>query len=154
MLHLCRNLIDSLLHIFLLKFQLGLNWMWKIMLFKRHMYCSYSEDYLNAEMLPPEKNKEDFYINIKSAAESGWDFSSRWFISNGTNQGKIKVSHILADMHTNCTWQNQEKISGLLHHVDWHIVTRLKSLYHQHHGCENLNLTMVEAISTNFLQTH
>jgi len=67
------------------------------------MYCSYSEDYLNAEMLPPEKNKEDFYINIKSAAESGWDFSSRWFISNGTNQGKIKVSHILADMHRNCT---------------------------------------------------
>jgi alpha,alpha-trehalase len=50
---------------------------------------SYSEDYLNAEMLPPEKNKEDFYINIKSAAESGWDFSSRWFISNGTNQGDL-----------------------------------------------------------------
>jgi alpha,alpha-trehalase len=57
------------------------------------MYYSCSEDYLNAEMLPPEKNIEDFYINIKSAAESGWDFSSRWFIFNGTNQGKIKVWH-------------------------------------------------------------
>jgi alpha,alpha-trehalase len=67
------------------------------------MYCSCREDYDNAETLPPEKNKEEFYINIKSAAESGWDFSSRWFISNGTNQGKIKTCHKLADMHRNLT---------------------------------------------------
>jgi neutral trehalase len=68
-------------------------------------------------MLPP-KNIEDFYINIKSAAESGWDFSSRWFISNGTNQGKIKVCHRLADMHRTWIRQNQEKPSRLSHHVD------------------------------------
>jgi alpha,alpha-trehalase len=66
------------------------------------MYYSCSEDYLNAQMLPPE-NIEDFYINVKSAAESGWDFSSRWFISNGTNEGKIKVWYRLADMHRNWT---------------------------------------------------
>jgi len=54
------------------------------------MYYSCSEDYLNAQTLPPE-DVQDFYINIKSAAESGWDFSSRWFIANGTNEGKIKV---------------------------------------------------------------
>jgi len=64
------------------------------------MYYSCSEDYLNAQTLPPE-NVEDFYINIKSAAESGWDFSSRWFIANGTNQGKIKVWHRLVDIHRN-----------------------------------------------------
>ena len=67
------------------------------------MYYSCSEDYSNAQLLPPEKNIEDFYINIKSAAESGWDFSGRWFISNGTNQGKIKVWHGLADMNGNWT---------------------------------------------------
>ena len=42
---------------------------------------------------------EEFYINMKSGAESGWDFSSRWFISNdGTNQGKltdVKIRNIV-----------------------------------------------------------
>jgi Neutral trehalase len=55
------------------------------------MYYSCSEDYIHAEMLPSEIKTEDFYINLKSAAESGWDFSSRWFILNGTNHGKFKV---------------------------------------------------------------
>jgi neutral trehalase len=82
------------------------------------MYHSCSEDYNHAEILPSEKEKEDLYVNLKSAAESGWDFSSRWFISNGTNNGKIKVWHRLADMHRNWISQNQEKPSGLLHHLD------------------------------------
>jgi alpha,alpha-trehalase len=66
------------------------------------MYHFCSEDYNHAELLPPEKEKEDFYFNIKSAAESGWDFSSRWFISNGTNDGKMKVWHGQANVHRNC----------------------------------------------------
>lgn len=33
------------------------------------------------------------YIQIKSTAESGWDFSSRWFITtNGTNNGKRTIT--------------------------------------------------------------
>ena len=48
-----------------------------------------SEDYLHAESLKTEEEKNEFYIDVKSAAESGWDFSSRWFISNGTNGGKL-----------------------------------------------------------------
>lgn len=35
----------------------------------------------------PEK-KEELYAELKAAAESGWDFSTRWFILNGTNKGK------------------------------------------------------------------
>lgn len=62
------------------------------------MYHSCSEDYHHAEFLPTEKEKEDFYINIKSAAESGWDFSSRWFIANGTNAGKIKELYRFTNM--------------------------------------------------------
>jgi hypothetical protein len=57
-------------------------------------------------------------------------------------------------MHRNWTSQNQEKPSRLLHHVDWHIVTGLESLYHWHHCCENLDLTKVEAMSMIFLRPH
>jgi len=38
------------------------------------------DDYEIAEGLDTEAEKDDFYVNIKSACESGWDFSSRWFI--------------------------------------------------------------------------
>ena len=38
---------------------------------------SYREDYLLAESLPDAK-RAPLYRNIRAAAESGWDFSSRW----------------------------------------------------------------------------
>jgi alpha,alpha-trehalase len=38
---------------------------------------SYREDYELAQQLP-EAKREAFYRNIRAAAESGWDFSSRW----------------------------------------------------------------------------
>ncbi|BES99965.1 trehalase (brush-border membrane glycoprotein) [Nesidiocoris tenuis] len=59
---------------------------------------SYREDYILAETLSDEE-KTKLYINIKSAAESGWDFSSRWFIGEkGTNRGTladIKTEYII-----------------------------------------------------------
>nr|UYZ39132.1 soluble trehalase 1A like protein [Apocheima cinerarius] len=42
---------------------------------------SYYEDYTSARVLPNDTTREDFYMEIKSAAESGWDFSSRWFVT-------------------------------------------------------------------------
>lgn len=40
-----------------------------------------------------DANRQEFYVNIKSGAESGWDFSSRWFIADeGHNEGNL--SHI------------------------------------------------------------
>lgn len=34
---------------------------------------------------------EEFYMNMKSGAESGWDFSTRWFINaDGSNEGGIE----------------------------------------------------------------
>lgn len=45
-------------------------------------------DYKLAEKHYREEDKNELYMHIKSAAESGWDFSSRWFITaNGTNNG-------------------------------------------------------------------
>lgn len=54
---------------------------------------SYREDYNNAASLPPSA-REDFYHEMKSTAETGWDFSSRWFIKASNASGQ------LTDVHT------------------------------------------------------
>ncbi|XP_043935375.1 trehalase [Protopterus annectens] len=59
---------------------------------------SYSDDVELAETVP-EEQRQSLLMEIKSAAESGWDFSSRWFIdSSGVNRGTLmdtKTSHII-----------------------------------------------------------
>ncbi len=46
-----------------------------------------------------EMDRREFYMNMKSGAESGWDFSSRWYIvDNANNVGNlthIKTRNIL-----------------------------------------------------------
>lgn len=56
---------------------------------------SYFEDYTHALNFSTAESRQDFYIEMKSAAESGWDFSSRWFIdSEGGNTGHLTNLHI------------------------------------------------------------
>nr|QPK67213.1 Trehalase 1B [Rondotia menciana] len=56
---------------------------------------SYYEDYTNAQELPTEELREAFYEEVKSAAESGWDFSTRWFITtNNETAGNLTNVHI------------------------------------------------------------
>lgn len=55
---------------------------------------SYFEDYTTAEVLPDDDKREDFYHEMRSAAESGWDFSSRWFVTAGS-----EVIGNLTDVH-------------------------------------------------------
>nr|ARD05073.1 trehalase 1A [Antheraea pernyi] len=51
---------------------------------------SYNEDYTNAQRLRNGRDPTEFYVDIKGAAESGWDFSSRWFLGpNGDNSGNL-----------------------------------------------------------------
>ncbi|XP_008474907.1 trehalase isoform X4 [Diaphorina citri] len=50
---------------------------------------SYREDVTSAQIFRSEVEKEAHYSELKSAAESGWDFSSRWFVLNGTNKGNL-----------------------------------------------------------------
>nr|UNW45414.1 trehalase [Calliptamus italicus] len=50
---------------------------------------SYREDAENARIYKTEKEKNEFYSELKAAAESGWDFSTRWFMVNGTNKGNL-----------------------------------------------------------------
>ncbi|XP_058459133.1 trehalase isoform X2 [Malaya genurostris] len=50
---------------------------------------SYREDVISAQVFEKEDDKQDFYCELKAAAESGMDFSSRWFIKEGTNGGNL-----------------------------------------------------------------
>lgn len=51
---------------------------------------SYYEDYHTSLYFNTSESRQDFYVELKSAAESGWDFSSRWFIdANGDNTGHL-----------------------------------------------------------------
>lgn len=51
---------------------------------------SYREDVETGADLPNEGDKEEYYAELKAAAESGMDFSSRWFIKDGTNKGTLR----------------------------------------------------------------
>ncbi|CAH1391066.1 unnamed protein product [Nezara viridula] len=52
---------------------------------------SYREDTITSESTGSDQ--AELFIDIKSAAESGWDFSSRWFIENATNHGNLSSIH-------------------------------------------------------------
>lgn len=52
---------------------------------------SYREDVLTSDT--GNRDHTEIFIDLKSAAESGWDFSSRWFIDNATNHGNISSIH-------------------------------------------------------------
>ncbi|XP_017782171.1 PREDICTED: trehalase isoform X2 [Nicrophorus vespilloides] len=69
---------------------------------------SYSEDVDSARYFKDDAQKEEYYSELKAAAESGWDFSSRWFIVNGTNKGNltnIKTRSILpVDLNAMFYW--------------------------------------------------
>lgn len=55
---------------------------------------SYSEDYIHAQVFDNEDRQQQFYNEIKNAAESGWDFSSRWFIDEqGGHSGNLTNIH-------------------------------------------------------------
>jgi alpha,alpha-trehalase len=53
---------------------------------------SYKKD-IDAAKLSQQK-PEEFYRNVRAAAESGWDFSSRWF-SNPVDLGTIQTTDII-----------------------------------------------------------
>jgi len=69
---------------------------------------SYREDIQSGEIFKSDEEKESYYRELKSAAESGWDFSSRWFILNGTNKGNLtnlKATYIIpVDLNAIIYW--------------------------------------------------
>ncbi|XP_032681219.1 trehalase isoform X4 [Odontomachus brunneus] len=65
---------------------------------------SYKEDYLTSQSFRTAEEKDNYYSELKTAAESGWDFSSRWFVHEGTNKGNLtnlKIRSIIpVDLNT------------------------------------------------------
>lgn len=51
---------------------------------------AYYEDVESAQFFQTTQEQSDFYSEIRGAAESGMDFSSRWFLNNGTNRGQLR----------------------------------------------------------------
>lgn len=52
---------------------------------------SYREDYELGKSFDTEEQRQAFYAELKAGAESGMDYSSRWFINaNGTNEGTLR----------------------------------------------------------------
>ncbi|XP_047037421.1 trehalase-like isoform X2 [Helicoverpa zea] len=72
---------------------------------------SYKEDVDVARHFDTNDKKEELYAELKAAAESGWDFSSRWFILNGTNKGNLtnlKTRSIIpVDLNAIMCWNAQ-----------------------------------------------
>jgi len=55
---------------------------------------SYKEDYDAASQMEDVIQRQQFYIHTKSGAESGWDFSSRWYIVDEEGHNEGNMSHI------------------------------------------------------------
>lgn len=50
---------------------------------------SYLEDYTNAQNLTTAQAQNALFSEFRAAAESGMDFSSRWFMKDGSNRGTL-----------------------------------------------------------------
>ncbi|MCL5030403.1 MAG: trehalase [Bacteroidetes bacterium] len=75
---------------------------------------SFSEDSILASKVNGV-SKENIYRNIRAAAESGWDFSSRWF-DDGKNLSTINTTDILP-LDLNCLLGYYEQFLSSLYEI-------------------------------------
>lgn len=73
---------------------------------------SHFEDYTNAQAISPE-GRERFYLDLRAAASSGWDFSSRWF-RDGHSILTIHTTDIIP-IDKNCLVYSLEKLLAKLY---------------------------------------
>ncbi|XP_062860598.1 trehalase [Trichomycterus rosablanca] len=80
---------------------------------------SYTHDVELAEGLPPDA-QDKIYTELKAAAESGWDFSSRWYINSaGQNSGSFRdtsTSHIVP-VDLNALMCRNERLLATFHRL-------------------------------------
>ncbi|XP_072094258.1 trehalase isoform X2 [Mobula birostris] len=78
---------------------------------------SFSKDVALGQTLA-EAARQDLWVELKTGAESGWDFSSRWFIdSNGENNGTLKNTKTrqIIPVDLNSILCRNERILALFH---------------------------------------
>ncbi|XP_076176927.1 trehalase isoform X2 [Ptiloglossa arizonensis] len=81
---------------------------------------SYKEDYLTSQSFRTNEEKENYYSELKTAAESGWDFSSRWFILDGTNKGNLtnlKTRYIIPVDLNSIIYRNAQLLAQYSHRM-------------------------------------
>ncbi|XP_047117343.1 trehalase-like [Schistocerca piceifrons] len=82
---------------------------------------SYTDDIETAQYASTNEARENIYHQIKSGAESGWDFSGRWFIKDKTNAGNlsnIQTQYIIpVDLNAFVYWNAEIlcKFHSILH---------------------------------------
>lgn len=64
---------------------------------------AYKQDVFNAQSMN-DQDKRLFYQNIASCAESGWDFSSRWFMDKKSLQTIETTQIIPVDLNAFICW--------------------------------------------------
>ncbi len=69
---------------------------------------AYKEDVHLASELQGPKAKEDLFQDLRSAAESGWDFSTRWYANEGDFSSTMTTSILPVDL--NCLLYNLERL--------------------------------------------
>uniref|UniRef100_A0A667XGR6 Trehalase n=1 Tax=Myripristis murdjan TaxID=586833 RepID=A0A667XGR6_9TELE len=76
---------------------------------------SYTDDLELAEGLS-EDRREQLWADLKAGAESGWDFSSRWYVDGeGSNNGSLRdtrTSHILPTDLNSLLCRNEKKLAS------------------------------------------
>ena len=75
---------------------------------------SYSEDMHSSRK--SKQPSEEFFTNIRAAAESGWDFSTRWFADH-LNMSTIECTNIIP-VDLNCLMYKLEKVLAKSYSLD------------------------------------
>ncbi len=83
---------------------------------------SYREDVKTAEAAVaafPGRTKEDVYRNLRAGAESGWDFSSRWLLTNEEGNFQLSTIHTtdILPVDLNSLIYNLEKTISQAHRL-------------------------------------
>lgn len=78
---------------------------------------AYKEDYLFAAGIPAEleNERQQLYAQLRTATETAFTYSSRWFIKDGTNDGSridTKCRNIIATELNSIFYRNLRQIAG------------------------------------------
>jgi len=74
---------------------------------------SYFEDYELAQMhTSNDTDKNNLYWELKTGAETGWDYSSRWFVKNESNVGDLEDTKVrsIIPVDLNCFYALNARI--------------------------------------------
>jgi len=112
---------------------------------------SYKEDIELAEHLP-KAQRADLYRNIRAAAESGWDFSARWF-AHADNFTSIQTTSILP-VDLNAILYNTENILAKFYSIQGDDKLAVDFLYRAQARRETMHRYLWNAEKKMFMDFH